>query len=194
MPIPGRPAIRLRPAPPGHCPFGLKRFLFFSQNGRWCFFSDLVLREHGLRESVVIDRRGGGLRRDGGEPAAQVGSMAVTSSPCFRCRDRGGEDPAAQRANAYAERWARTVRSEVTDRMLIAGQRHLHAVLDEYVAHYKSLITTSTGRTGPGPAAAGRGREHSGRHHRSEDGEDPASQGLWQADQRVRTGGITITG
>ena len=40
------------------------------------------------------------------------------------------------RANAYPERWVRTVRAEVTDRMLIAGQRHLRAVLDEYVAHY----------------------------------------------------------
>jgi putative transposase len=40
------------------------------------------------------------------------------------------------RANAYAERWVRTVRSEVTDRMLIAGPRHLQAILDEYVTHY----------------------------------------------------------
>jgi putative transposase len=40
------------------------------------------------------------------------------------------------RANCYAERWVRTARSEVTDRMLIAGPRHLRAVLDEYVAHY----------------------------------------------------------
>ncbi len=40
------------------------------------------------------------------------------------------------RANAYAERWVRTARAEVTDRMLIAGPRHLRAVLDEYVAHY----------------------------------------------------------
>jgi putative transposase len=30
----------------------------------------------------------------------------------------------------------RTARSECTDRMLIAGSRHLRAVLDEYVAHY----------------------------------------------------------
>ena len=30
----------------------------------------------------------------------------------------------------------RTARAEATDRMLIAGPRHLHAVLDEYVAHY----------------------------------------------------------
>jgi putative transposase len=44
--------------------------------------------------------------------------------------------PRSPRANAYAERWVRTVRTEATDRMLIAGQRHLRAVLDEYVAHY----------------------------------------------------------
>ena len=30
----------------------------------------------------------------------------------------------------------RIARSEVTDRMLIAGPRHLRAVLDEYVVHF----------------------------------------------------------
>jgi transposase InsO family protein len=44
--------------------------------------------------------------------------------------------PRSPRANAYAEPRVRTVRSECTDRMLIAGPRHLRAVLDEYVAHY----------------------------------------------------------
>ena len=44
--------------------------------------------------------------------------------------------PRSPAANAYAERWVRTVRAEVTDRMLIAGPRHLHAILDEYAAHY----------------------------------------------------------
>ena len=44
--------------------------------------------------------------------------------------------PQSPRANAYAERWVRTARAEITDRMLIAGPRHLRAVLNEYVAHY----------------------------------------------------------
>lgn len=30
----------------------------------------------------------------------------------------------------------RTVRAEVTDRMPVAGPRHLRAALDEYAAHY----------------------------------------------------------
>jgi putative transposase len=40
------------------------------------------------------------------------------------------------RGNAHAERFALTARTEVTDRMLIFGQRHLRTVLDEYAAHY----------------------------------------------------------
>ena len=43
--------------------------------------------------------------------------------------------PRSPRANAYSERWVRTVRAEVTDRMLITGPRHLRAILDEYAGH-----------------------------------------------------------
>jgi putative transposase len=46
--------------------------------------------------------------------------------------------PRSLRANAYAERWVRTARAEVTDRMLIAGPRHLRVVLDEYLTHYNN--------------------------------------------------------
>jgi putative transposase len=40
------------------------------------------------------------------------------------------------RGNCYAERFVLTARKEVTDRMLIAGPRHLGTVLEEYVAHF----------------------------------------------------------
>jgi putative transposase len=44
--------------------------------------------------------------------------------------------PRSPRANAYAERWVRTVRAEVTDRMFLVSERHLRAVLDRYAVHY----------------------------------------------------------
>ncbi len=46
--------------------------------------------------------------------------------------------PQAPRANAYAERWIGTVAREALDRLLIINQRHLHIVLDEYIAHYNT--------------------------------------------------------
>src|ERR1019366_2053389 len=44
--------------------------------------------------------------------------------------------PRSPRANAYAERFVLTARTEVTDRMLIFGERHLRTVLAQYAAHY----------------------------------------------------------
>jgi putative transposase len=40
------------------------------------------------------------------------------------------------RANAYAERFVRTVRHECLDHLLVVSRRHLRSVLDEYVRHY----------------------------------------------------------
>jgi putative transposase len=44
--------------------------------------------------------------------------------------------PRSPRANACAERFVLTARTEVTDRMLIFGERHLRAVLAGYEAQY----------------------------------------------------------
>jgi putative transposase len=42
----------------------------------------------------------------------------------------------APNANAFAERWVRTVRAECLDWLLIAGRRHLEQVQRVYVEHY----------------------------------------------------------
>jgi putative transposase len=42
----------------------------------------------------------------------------------------------APKANAFAERWVRTARTECLDWMLIWGRHHLEAVLATYVEHY----------------------------------------------------------
>jgi integrase-like protein len=60
-----------------------------------------------------------------------VRSRNACAAPCSRAAR--GQSP----ANAYAERFVLTARTEVTDRMLIFGQRHLLLALAEYEAHYK---------------------------------------------------------
>jgi len=43
----------------------------------------------------------------------------------------------APNANAFAERWVRTVRADCLDRILILGRRHLEHVLRVYRRHYR---------------------------------------------------------
>jgi putative transposase len=44
--------------------------------------------------------------------------------------------PRSPRANAHAERFVLTARTELTDRMLVFGERHLRTVLAQYEVHY----------------------------------------------------------
>jgi len=81
------------------------------------------LGEHADRFKFLVRDRGG-----------QFTSVLTPSSPAPA--SKSSEPRRCPRANAHAERWVRTLRSELTDRMLIFGQRHLRHVLAEYVQHY----------------------------------------------------------
>ena len=71
--------------------------------------------------------------------------------------------PRSPRANAYAERFVLTARTEVTDRMLIFGERHLRSVLAEYARHYngrrphRSRHSARPGPTTPSPTSPSSG-------------------------------------
>jgi putative transposase len=46
--------------------------------------------------------------------------------------------PRAPKANAFAERWVRTLRAECLDWVLVFNPRHLERVLAAYVTHYNT--------------------------------------------------------
>ena len=61
--------------------------------------------------------------------------------------------PRSPRANAHAERFVLTARTEITDRMLIFGGRHLRSVLAEYTP---GTTTDDAPPRSPAPAAPAR--------------------------------------
>ncbi|MGO9296406.1 MAG: integrase core domain-containing protein [Streptosporangiaceae bacterium] len=60
--------------------------------------------------------------------------------------------PRSPRANAYAERFVLTARTEITDRMLIFGERHLRTILAQYEGHYNGAAPSSRPPAPPAPA------------------------------------------
>jgi putative transposase len=56
--------------------------------------------------------------------------------------------PRSLKANAYAERFALTARKEVTDRMLVFGERHLRTILAQYNGR-RPIGAVSSARLGP---------------------------------------------
>jgi transposase len=64
--------------------------------------------------------------------STQASTMLLADAGVTVCKT----PPRSPRANAYAERFVLTARTEVTDRMPIVGQQHLHHTLSEYAQHY----------------------------------------------------------
>jgi putative transposase len=68
--------------------------------------------------------------------------------------------PRAPKANALAERWVRTLRTECLDWVLVWNRRHLQRVVAEYVAHYNTArphrgigLEVPTAASEPAPAS-----------------------------------------
>ena len=97
-------------------------------DGRWTTqqVRNLVmdLNDHVTQFRFLVRDRAGQFTASFDTVLADVGIRVVRIPP--RC----------PRANCFAERFVRTVRAELTNRMLIVNQRHLRAVLTEYVRHY----------------------------------------------------------
>ena len=107
--------------------------------------------------------------------------------------------PRSPRANAYAERFVLTARTEVTDQMLIFGERHLRTILAQYEGHYngrRPIAAASSARPGPttlsrtspgsgssvGPSSAASSTSTSEPHRKPGQDQWPSSgtpQGLW---------------
>ena len=112
------------------------------------------------------------------------------------------------RANAYAERFVLTARTEVTDRMLIFGERHLRTILAEYETHTTDgdfIAAASSARLGPiipsrtcpgsgssaGPSSAALSANTSGPHRSPGQGWWPSSgtpQGAQQSGDGLPSG------
>jgi putative transposase len=83
--------------------------------------------------------------------------------------------PRCPRANCFAERFVLTARTELTNRILLFGERDLRTVLAEYGAHcngrrpHRAQRLLPPSRPGPSPAA------------------DQTPTDPWRPDQRIRT-------
>jgi putative transposase len=108
------------------------------------------------------------------------------------------------RANAVAERWVKTVRTECLDWLLIAGRRHLNEVLRIYVEHYnrarphRGLDLTipdspSTAANEPAPLSAIARRDRLGVSYTSMSVRHEQGDQVFRTQHRMRWGSIVLT-
>jgi len=89
--------------------------------------------------------------------------------------------PRSPQANAYAERLVLTAGTEVIERMLIFGERHLRLVMAEYAAHYNgrsSIAAANFARPGPATPSP------------TSPGSGSAPLRSWRSHQRIRACGV----
>jgi transposase InsO family protein len=84
----------------------------------------LVLGEQGRRARLVLRDRDAKFSRSFDDVFRSDGAKVLVTPV------------QAPKANAYAERWVRTVRAECLDWLLIVGRGHLQQILRVYVQHY----------------------------------------------------------
>jgi transposase InsO family protein len=91
------------------------------------------------------------LIRDGGGQFTRSFDHALAGAGITAIRT----PPRSPQANAYAERWIRTLRHELLDRTIIWNQSQLERLLGEYIEHYNTH------------------RPHRGLYQRAPDDKDP---------------------
>ena len=122
---------RHRPAlapPPGHH-LVTRKWTYPHQMGRPPVSAEIAA----LIARLATENNSWGYKRIQGE-LLKLGHVVCAST--IRRVLKALKIPRSPRANTYAERFVLTARTEVTDRMLIFGQRHLRTILAQYEAHY----------------------------------------------------------